>query len=80
VTIRVGEKAYMLAPGAGTSDVALVFPFRGLSTVRVEGKVKGITIEEIGLKVGGDELRGPGTLTLQEEAGAYRVVGVSTGR
>jgi hypothetical protein len=79
VTIRIGDKSYVLAPGMGKSEVELVFPFRGLSTVRVEGMVKGITIEDVGLKVGSDEVRGPGTLTLQEEAGAFRVMGVSTG-
>jgi hypothetical protein len=79
VTIRIGDKSYLLAPGMGKAEVMLVFPFRGLSTVRVDGTVKGITIEDVGLKVGSDEVRGPGTLTLQEEAGAFRVMAVSTG-
>jgi hypothetical protein len=79
VTIRIGDKSYVLAPGMGKSEVMLVFPFRGLSTVRVDGAVKGITIEDVGLKVGSDEVRGPGTLTLTEEAGAFRVMAVSTG-
>jgi hypothetical protein len=80
VTVRVGDKTYTLQPGAGKSEVMLVFPFKGLSTVRVEGKVKGITIEELGLKVGDEEIRGPGTLTMQEQGEAFRVAGVSTGR
>jgi hypothetical protein len=79
VTIRIGDKSYMLAPAMGKSEVMLVFPFRGLSTLRVNGTVKGITIEDVGLKVGNEEVRGPGTLTLQEEAGTYRVMAVSTG-
>jgi hypothetical protein len=79
VTIRIGDKSYTLAPAMEKSEVMLVFPFRGLSTVRVDGMVKGITIDDVGLKVGSEEVRGPGTLTLQEEAGAFRVMAVSTG-
>jgi hypothetical protein len=79
VTIRIGDRAYVLAPGAAKSDVMLVFPYRGLSTVRVDGKVKGITVEDLGLQVGHEQVRGTGTLTLQEDGGSFRVVGVSTG-
>ena len=80
VTVRIGDRAYVLAPGAAKSDVMLVFPYRGLSTVRVDGQVKGIAVEDLGLQVGHEEIRGAGTLTLQEDGGAFRVVGVSTGR
>jgi hypothetical protein len=80
VTVRIGERAYVIAPAAAKAEVKLVFPYRGLSTVRVEGKVKGITLEEIGLMVNGEQIRGAGTLTLQEDGAGYRVVGVSTGR
>lgn len=61
----------------GKSEVALVFPFRGISSVRVEGKVRGATVDEIGLKIGDFETRTPGTVTLDEEDGTFRVIAVS---
>ena len=79
VTVRVGDKTYTLQPGAN-AEVKLMFPFRGLSTVRADGGIKGITIQDLGLKVGDNEVRGTGTLTLQEKDGEFRVVGVSTGK
>lgn len=79
VTIRVGDKSYTLQPGAA-SEVKLVFPFSGLSTVRVDGAVKGVAIQVLTLKVGDNEVRGSGTLTFQEKDGAFRVIGVSTGK
>jgi hypothetical protein len=57
-----------------------MFPFRGLSTVRADGAVKGIAIQDLVLKVGDSEVRGSGTLTLQEQGGDLRVVGVSSGK
>ena len=79
VTVRVGDKTYVLQPGSN-SEVKLVFPFRGLSTVRADGAVKGIAIEDLVLKVGDNEVRGTGTLTLDEKDGNFTVVGVSTGK
>ncbi|PYO20282.1 MAG: hypothetical protein DMD88_12490 [Candidatus Rokuibacteriota bacterium] len=80
VTVRVGDKVFTLEPAAQKSEVALVFPFRGLSTIRADGKVNGITVEDLGLKVGDNEMRGPGTIMLKEQdGGEFRVIGVSTG-
>jgi len=80
VTVRVGDKVFTLEPAAQKSEVALVFPFRGLSTIRADGKVNGITVEEPGLKEGDNEMRGPGTIMLKEQdGGEFRVIGVSTG-
>src|SRR5207244_9389096 len=62
VTVRVGDKVFTLEPAAQKSEVALVFPFRGLSTIRADGKVNGITVEDLGLKVGDREMRGQGQL------------------
>lgn len=56
-----------------------MFPFRRLSAVRVDEKVKGITIEKMGLNVGDRETRGPGTITLKEQGGEFRVTVVSAG-
>lgn len=79
VTVRLGDQVFTLAPASQKSEVSLVFPFRGLSTVRVDEKVKGITVDELGLKVGDREMRGPGTITLNEQGGEFRVIGVSAG-
>ncbi|PYM43853.1 MAG: hypothetical protein DME12_02340 [Candidatus Rokuibacteriota bacterium] len=79
VTVKVGDKAFTLEPAAQKAEVSLVFPFRGLSTVREDMKVKGITVEELGLKVGDSETRGPGTITLKEQDGQYWVTEVATG-
>jgi len=79
ITVRVGDKTYSLQPGPN-SEVKLVFPFRGLSTVRADGAVKSIAIQDLGLKVGDNEVRGAATLTLDEKDGSFRVVEVSTAK
>ena len=55
----------------------LALPFRGLSTVRTDGKVTGVKVEELALKLGDAELRGPGTIDLTEDNGVFRVTGVT---
>ena len=77
VTVKVGGTDYTLDAEGGQGEVELIFPFRGLSTVRVEGKVKGVTVEEITVKAGGSEKKGKGTVTLEEEGGAFKVAGVA---
>jgi hypothetical protein len=79
VTVRVGDKAFALEPATQKSEVALVLPFRGLSTVREGEEVKGITIEEMVLKVGESETRGPATIMLKKQDGEFWVTEVSTG-
>jgi hypothetical protein len=79
VTVRVGDKTFTLEPATQKSEVALVLPFRGLSTVREGEEVRGITVEEMGLKVGESETRGPATLMLKKQDGEFWVIGVSTG-
>ena len=77
VTVKVGGTDYTIDAEAGKADVQLVFPFRGLSTVRVEGKVKGVTVDEITVKAGATEKKGKGTLTLGEKDGKFTVTGVA---
>ncbi len=77
VTVKVGGTDYTLDAEGKKAEVELVFPFRGLSTVRVEGKVKGVTVDEITIKAGGSEKKGKGTVTLDEEGGKFRVAGVA---
>ncbi len=79
VTVKVGDKVFELEPAAQKSEVTLVLPFRGLSTIREGETVKGITVAEVGLKVGENETRGPATITLKEQDGEFWVTGVSTG-
>jgi hypothetical protein len=77
IMVKVGPSTYMLEPGAQKSDVRLTLPFRGLSTVRTDGKITGVKVEELALKTGDTELRGPGTIDLTEDNGIFRVTGVT---
>lgn len=77
VSVKVGESTFWLEPAAQKSDVRLALPFRGLSTVRTDGKVTGVKVDEMVVKMGDQELRGPGTIDLTEENGVFRVTGVS---
>lgn len=79
VTVKVGSDVFTLDPAAQKSDVMLILPFRGMSTVRADGKVTGIKVEDMGLKVGGREMRGPGTINVKEEHGQFRITEVSAG-
>jgi len=77
VTVKVGPGAYTLEPGAQKSDVRLTLPFRGLSTVRTDGRITGVRVDDLALKLGDTEMRGPGTIELTEENGVFRVTGVT---
>jgi hypothetical protein len=77
VSVSVGDKVFAVAPASRKADVMVVFPFRGLSTVRAGDEVKSVTVQELGLRVGDKETRGPATITVKEENGRYRVVGIS---
>jgi hypothetical protein len=77
VTVKVGSSVYTLNPAAQKSDVQLVLPFRGLSTIRIDGKITGVKVDDIAFKVGDNEMRGPGVVDLKEDQGAFRVTGVS---
>src|SRR5262249_62342187 len=78
VTVKVGPSVYTLDPAAQKSDVQLVLPFRGLSTVRTDGKITGIKVDDLALKLGDKEMHGPATLDVKEEQGACRGTGVTT--
>jgi hypothetical protein len=77
VTVKVGPGAYMLEPGAQKSEVRLTLPFRGLTTVRTEGRITGVRVDELVFKMGDREMRGPGTIDLTEDNGMFRVTGVT---
>jgi hypothetical protein len=78
IPVRVGGTEYTLEPGAPTADVRLTLPFRGLSTVRTDGKIIGVKVQDLALRMGDRELRGPGTIELAEDNGVFRVTGVTT--
>ena len=77
VTVKVGPDAYTLEPAAHKSDVQLTLPFRGLSTVRTDGKITAVKVDEVAFKVGDKEMRGSATIDLTEDNGAFRVTGVT---
>lgn len=77
VTVKLGDQVFRLEPASHKSDVMVVFPFRRLSTVRTGADVKEIAVEDLGLKVGEKEMRGPATLSLTEQSGDFRVTGVT---
>jgi hypothetical protein len=77
VTVKIGPDTYTLEPGAQKSDVRLALPFKGLSTVRADGKITGVKVDELAFKVGDKETRGAGTVDLKEENGEFRVTGIS---
>ena len=77
VTVTLADRTVTVEPAARESDVAVLLPFRGLSTIRSGAEVTGVTVDELALRVGDHELRGPATVTVKAEAGQFRVVGVA---
>ncbi len=69
VTVTVAGKDAVLDVAGKKAEATLVLPFKGLSTVRVAGAVKGVTVDEITVKMGSEEKKGKGTLTIQEKDG-----------
>jgi len=77
VMVKVGSSTYVLEPGAQRADVRLTLPFRGLSTVRTDGRITAVKVDDLALKMGDTEMRGPGTIDLAEDNGVFRVTGVT---
>lgn len=77
VTVTLADKVFSVEPASRKSDVTVLLPFRGLSTVRDGAEIKSVTVADLGVRVGDQEMRGPATVTLADEAGRFRVVGVS---
>ncbi|HEY3065766.1 MAG TPA: hypothetical protein VGL09_08240 [Methylomirabilota bacterium] len=77
VAIKIGDKTFALDPVNRKSDVALVPPFRGLSTARSGMDVKGVTVGELHVRAGGQDTQGAAMIALEEKAGEFRVVSVS---
>lgn len=77
VTLKVGNKQYTLDVARGKADATLVLPFKGISSLRETGTIKGVTVDELALKVEGTEKRGKGTLTLEQTDGRFLVRGLT---
>jgi hypothetical protein len=77
VPVKLGATDYMLEPGAHKMEVTLALPFRGLSTVRTDGKITGVKVDELVFKIGDRETRAPATVQLAEDNGVFRVTGVT---
>lgn len=77
VPVRIGEHEMTIDLGARTAGAALVLPFRGLATFRMDGEVKGVVVSEITVKVGGEERTGQGALTIERRDGRSRIVRVA---
>jgi len=76
VTVKVGDKSYDLDVVAGKSDIKPVLPFRGLSTVRDQGKVVAISVSELSLKTDAAEKHGKARLATEDKEGQVRVTAV----
>lgn len=77
VTVSAGGKESTIDVAGKKAEATLVLPFKGLSTVREGGKVTAVTVEEITVKVGGEEKKGKGTLSLEEKDGKTLVTKVT---
>jgi len=77
VALKVGGKEYAVDVGRGKAEALVVLPFKGISTVRQNGEVKGVTVDELTLKVGETERRGKGMVTLQKNDGQFLVSGLT---
>jgi len=76
VIVSVDGKDSVIDVTSKKTDVTLVFPFKGLSTVRTGGAVTGVSVDDITVMVKGEEKKGKGTLTLAESDGKITVVKV----
>ena len=74
VTVSAGDKASLIDVAGRKAEATLVFPFKGLSTVRTDGKITGVAVDDITVRVGGEEKKGKGTLTLEEKDGKITIV------
>lgn len=77
VPVRVGDRWYLLDVEAGRAEVILVFPFRGLATVREAGEVRAITVDALTLTAEERVERGAATLTLARRDEEFIVIGVT---
>ena len=76
VPVKMGDKSYDVDVAGGKSEVKAMLPFRGLSTVREQGKVVGIAVAELAVRTDAAEKRGKARLTTEDKDGQVRVTAV----
>jgi hypothetical protein len=77
VRVTVGGREGAIDVAGRKADATLVLPFKGLATVREGGAVKAVTVEEITVKVGGEEKKGKAVLAVEDKDGKTRVTRVT---
>ena len=75
VTLKVAGKEMALDIGAQKSD-ARVVKFQKISTMRENGIVKGVTLDNVQLQIGDQPHAGKGTLHMEEKDGKWIVTSV----
>jgi hypothetical protein len=76
VEVKIGDKTYAIDVAGGKSDAKLVLPFRGLSSLREDGKMKGVAVNEMKVSAGGAEKSGKGKVMTDDSSGAVKVTSV----
>jgi hypothetical protein len=76
VTLTVGGQSYEVDVAGGKSDAKVILPFHGLSTVRAEGKLVGVSVSDLAVNAGGSEKHGKALLGTEAKDGHVRVVSV----
>ncbi len=77
VPVTAGGKEASIDVAGRKVEATLVFPFKGLATVREGGAVKAVTVAEITVKVGGEDKKGKGVLAVEERDGKTRITRVT---
>jgi hypothetical protein len=76
VAVKVGDKTYSIDVAGGKSDAKLILPFRGLSSIREDGKMKGVAVNEMTVDAGGAKKTGKGKVMTDETGGAVKVTSI----
>jgi glucose/arabinose dehydrogenase len=76
VDLKMGGKTYTIDVASGKADAKILLPFRGLSSIREDGKMKGVAVNEIKVSAGGEEKTGKAKVMTDESGGAVKVTSI----
>jgi len=76
VDLKMGGKTYTIDVASGKADAKILLPFRGLSSIRDDGKMKGVAVNEIKVSAGGEEKTGKAKVMTDETGGTVKVTSV----
>lgn len=76
VDLKMGGKTYTIDVASGKADAKILLPFRGLSSIRDDGKMKGVAVNEIKVSAGGEEKTGKAKVMTDESGGAVKVTSI----